>query len=433
MLSKEINNDELLKEYSIVLLNSNLEDKVDKELEHLSKNLKLPGFRKGKASTSVVKKKYYTSLREEAISKFLDSEIKEIIDKNKFSLLKAPYIFDIKEEENKDVSVKVKLELIPYINTSGLDKISMTNYMFSIDDKDIEKELSNVLKYNKEYEASKENDISKDGDKLLIDFKGKIDGKPFKNSDIEDFELILGNSNLTEDFDKNLLDSKSGSKIVFKTELNHIFGKENQGKEADFEVNIKNILKPRDSSIDEIVQKMHLKDAEELKTKIKEEIQKNYDQQLYVYQKVNLFDKLEDILDFPIPPSMMKNELDALSSQLNSDNQNPIDQEKIAKRRIRIGMFLSEYAAKNGIKVDTDDMTQILRNKIHEFPGYEKDVEATFRKNPSLLKMWEGTVLEDKSVKHILEKMVTKEIVECSIEELSELLKKEYEKRENVI
>jgi len=426
MLVEEIKNDKLEKHLKIVVQEEVLQEKVSNKMLDLVQKIRLPGFRPGKAPLNLIRKKYETDVRNEVVSDEIQKCVKESIES--LNLASEPKIDNLK----KDIGIEfvLKLELMPKVTIPDFHVINLEKFIIDIDENEVDKHLQQIAENNKTFDLENTKTIT-NGDKVIVDFCGTVEGKDFANNTSENYELIIGEQSVMREFSEQLTGAKWQDEVDVKVSYPETH-KNSQlaGKEVVFKTKIKEIYRPLIPQInDELAKKLLLDNLEALKIFAKKELEQEYQTQSDTLLKVSFFNKLENMLTFDIPQTLINQEKTLLSSGIYEEDKDiKLKLDKIISRRIRIGLLLAEYAKQQNIKMEQSDIQKALLQEVKKYPDIAKEITQHYYKNQSALERLAAPFFEDKVVKFIFtnEKI---NIIEkhCSIQEFEKIEEKESE------
>ena len=426
--------------YEAKILASEIDQKVMEKLESSRSEIQLKGFRKGQAPVALLKKMYGKSLIGEAMQEAIDGLIKNHFEKSGDKPAQQPDVQMVNKnwKEGDDVEVTLKYEKLPTIPETDFTKIKLKKLIAEIDKPSVDEAVSNLAASAPNFKKRKKTAKSKLGDQLFIDFEGKIDDKAFDGGQAEDYPLVLGSNSFIPGFEDQLVGAKEGQKLNVIVTFPSDYGSEKlSGKEALFSVVIKSVNEPSPAQIDaQLAKKFGASSIKELKDQITERLKSEYGQASRVILKRELMDKLDKIVKFDLPESLIKNEADQIAHQLwheeNPDvkdhNHNKItptsEHNKIANRRVKLGLLLAELGSKNNLVVSDKEMQDALMTKAKEYPGQEKAFFEFIQKNPQAKEQLHAPLFEDKVIDFILElstvteKTVSKDELKKTIEKI---------------
>ncbi len=436
----------LKREFEVIITNSELNKLVDEKLNNIAKEANLPGFRPGKVPVSVVKNRFGKQVLGEVVKESVDNVTKDTMEKNKLTPSSQPKIEIISFEEGKDLKAKLSVEIMPEFEIPDLSNLEIIKPIVKVTDKDINDAVEKIAKENIGTKTIKKDRNAKKGDTVVIDFLGKVDGIPFEGGEAKGHNLKLGSNSFIPGFEDGLVGSKVGKKVSIAVTFPEDYQAKNlAGKKAIFETTINEIKEDVELVInDEFAKTLGMADLKALKSAVADQITKQHDQASREKSKRQILDKLADNVSFDLPETLEKDEYNNICKAMNPNakpdeaskdyikNQGPEpdkgmkkeekqDASEIAKRRVRLGLLLSEIGRKNNIKVEEEDTRNAMMKEIQKYPGQEKQVMDYFKNNPEAQQQLSGPIFEDKIIDFILELANTKEKVVT----LDELYKEE--------
>ncbi|MEM9779560.1 MAG: trigger factor, partial [Pseudomonadota bacterium] len=281
---------------------------------------------------------------------------------------------------------------------------------------------------------------AKDGDQLVIDFLGKVDGEAFEGGAAEDFPLVLGSAQFIPGFEEQLVGVKAGEEKAVEVTFPEQYQSEAlAGKAAVFDVTVKEVKEPKPAPIDdELATKFGMDDLEALKTQVRERLADEYAGAARQVMKRKLMDALDEIVSFDLPPSLVETEAKQIAHQLwHEDNpdvqghdhpeiETTQEHSALAERRVRLGLLLAEVGNKAEITVSDAEMQQAMMNQARNYPGQERQFFEFLQKNEGAQQQLRAPIFEDKVVDYIIElakvteKTVSKDELQKAIEALEE-------------
>ena len=429
----------LKREYEVIITKKEIEKLVDQKLESIAKEANLPGFRPGKVPVSVVKNRFGKQVLGEVVRESVDAATKDTMEKNKLTASSQPKIEIVSFEEGKDLKAKLLVEIMPDFIIPDLSSLDITKPVVKVSDKDINDAIEKIAQENVGTREIAKDRPAKKGDTLVIDFIGRIDGEPFEGGEAKGHNLKLGSNTFIPGFEDSLIGSLKGK----TTQVNVTFPKDYQakklaGKDAIFETKINEIKEDVEVKIDdEFAKTLGMNDLEALKKAVSEQISKQHQQQSRDKAKRQILDKLADTVSFDLPETLEKEEYNNICKAMNPNskpesnkneetNQSPdkgmskeekLDASEIAKRRVRLGLLLSEIGRKNNIKVEEEDTRSAMMREMQKYPGQEKQIMDYLKNNPEAQQQLSGPIFEDKIIDFILELAIVKEKI-VSVDEL---------------
>lgn len=272
--------DELKREFTVTMTAEEIDVKINERLMELGKTVKMPGFRPGKIPLTLLKSKYGKSVMGEVLESAVNDSTVKAINENNLRPAMRPQI-DVKNfDEATGLEYTMAIELLPEIKLASLDDIKLEQLTAKPADKEINEALERIAESNKTSEKVEKERASKDGDILVIDFDGTVNGEAFPGMKGEDFPLELGSKSFIDSFEEQLVGAKPGDKRTVTVTFPKDYGHEQlQGVEAVFEVNVKELRESVTPKVDEeFAKQLGLESLDKLKEAIASQIQNEYDQ-----------------------------------------------------------------------------------------------------------------------------------------------------------
>ncbi len=427
----ELSSEGLKREYQVVVNAAEIEQRVDKRLDELKNTIKMPGFRPGKVPVTLLKKQYGRSVMGEVLEQAVNEGSQQAINDNELKPALRPKIEVKSFEDGKDLEFNMELEVLPEVPKIDLKKIELTKLVAPVTDKAFSESLDNFAKRFQEFEAPETARKSEGGDRLTIDFVGKIDGEPFEGGTADDFPLVLGSGSFIPGFEDQLIGVDKGADVEVKVAFPEAYGAEKlAGKDAVFEVKVKEIEAPKPIELtDDLAKGQGFDDLDALKTTMRESMEREYGNASRARIKRALLDHLAENVKFDVPIGMVDLEFEAVWKQISEElEKNPEQTDKsedelkaeyreIAERRVRLGLVLSDIGQSNELQVEQAELNQAVLEQVRRFPGQEQQVFEYFQKNPQAIEQLRAPIYEDKVVDFVLE-MATVDEKEVTVEEL---------------
>ena len=438
----ETQNEGLKRGYAITVTAAELEEKVNAKLEEARKDFQMKGFRKGKAPLPLMKKMFGKSVLGEAMQESIDEAMREHFEQTGERPAVQPDVQMTNEnwEEGQDVEVEMKYEALPEVPETDFSQIKLEKLVAEIDEDAVGEALDNLANSANHFEPRRKGSKAKDGDQVVIDFVGKLDGEPFEGGAAEDFPLVLGSGQFIPGFEEQLEGAKAGEeKEIAVTFPENYQAEQLAGKEAVFDVTVKEVKEPKAAPIDdELAKKFGTDDLEALKEQIRERLSEEYAGAARSVMKRKLMDALDDLVDFDLPPTLVETEAKQIAHQLwheknpdvkghDHEEVEPSDEDiKLAERRVRLGLLLAEVGNKAEVTVSDSELQQAMMNQARQYPGQERQFFEFMQQNPQAQQQLRAPIFEDKVVDYILElaevteKTVSKDELQKAVEELEE-------------
>ena len=394
---------------SIVVDKKEIQAKIEQRLNELQKQVTLKGFRAGKVPPSVIKSQFGKSIYGEVIDKILKETSMKAIEEKKIKISGQPKI-DLKTfGEGKDLNYELQIDSLPEIVLKSFEKYKATQYEVKIDEKILSDKLIEISNQNKEFEDKPEDKKAEKGDQVTFNYSATVDGNKFEGSEGKGVQLELGKDLFLKGFDEQLINVKKNDQKTISAVLppNHP-KKELANKKTKFDCKILNVKKPKENKLDNnFAKKMGAKDLKDLKKLIENQISSQYLQALNSITKKQILDQIEKNHDLELPKNLIDQEISIITQNLKEEDKekHKLNNEKIAKSRIKLGLILNEFGEKNNLKVSDDEIKAEIQKQIRGMPGQEKMIMDYYQKNPNASNSLKGSLYEEKIIKTIKSKI----------------------------
>jgi trigger factor len=422
----EIKSEGLRREYKIAVPAQEITNKINVRLADIARTAQLPGFRPGKVPVALLRKKYGPAIMGEVLENAVSDTTRQTMSERGIKPAAQPKIEITAFEDGHDLEYTLSVDLLPEIKPIDLKTLKLERMVVTVDEARVEEALKRLAENHKASNPAPAGHASRSGDVAMIDFVGRIDGKEFPGGKAESYALELGSGSFIPGFEDQLVGVKAGDKVEVKVKFPETYGAEMAGKDAVFDVAVREIRQTAPANIDdELAARVGIANLEALKTKIREEQGREYKDFARLRLKRALFDQLYAMHEFETPPSLVDNEFETIWKQFDeqrkiakessqggdaaktetekSDDEQKTEFRQIAERRVRLGLVLAEIGRVNNIQVGQDDIHRAMMTEARRFPGQEQAVVEYYRKNPQAMQALVGPLYEDKVVDFIFE------------------------------
>jgi len=401
---------------SVTIDKKSIQAKMEEKLNELQKEVALKGFRPGKVPPAVIKSQFGKSIYGEVVDKILRETSTKAIDEKKLKVAGQPKI-DLKQfGEGKDLNYELQIDCLPSVSLKNFDKFKATEFKIKIEAKIIEEKIKEISKQNKQFEDKNENDKAITGNQVVFDYSASIDGNKFEGSEGKGVQLELGKDLFLKGFDEQLIGVKKGDTKLIDAMMpaNHP-KKELANKKTKFECKILNVKQSKENKIDDNFAKMMgAKDIKDFKSLVEKQISSQYSQALNSITKKEILNQIEKNHQVDLPQNLIDQEISIMTKNLKPEDKekHKLNNEKLAKSRIKLGLLLNEYGEKNNLKVSDEEVRAEIQKQVKAMPGQEKMVLEYYQKNPSASQSLKGSIYEEKIIELIKSKikLSTKEI-----------------------
>ena len=418
-------NEGLKRGYAITVTAAELEAKVNEKLVEAQPEVEMKGFRKGKVPMALLKKQFGQRLMGEAMQESIDGAMSEHFEASGDRPAMQPDVKMTNEDwkEGDDVNVDLTYEALPAIPELDMSKLKLERLVVKADDDSITETLTSLAENAKNFTPRKKGSKAKDGDQVVFDFAGKVDGELFDGGSAEGHALVLGSGQFIPGFEEQLVgvkaDEEKAVTVTFPTDYQaeHL-----AGKEAVFDCSIKEVKEPAAAEInDELAKNYGADDLDGLKTRIGEQLEGEYAGAARAVMKRALLDQLDKAVSFELPPSLLDAEAKQIAHQLwHEDNpdveghdhpeiETTEEHTTLAERRVRLGLLLAEIGQVAKVEVSDAEMSQAIMQQARQYPGQERQFFEFVQKNPQMQQQLRAPLFEDKVVDHIVENATVKD------------------------
>lgn len=415
-------------EFKISVPASDLDAKADAKLVDLKDKVKLNGFRPGKVPVSHLKKVYGRSVMAETIDQTIRDTNTQIFTDRGFRLATEPKITmptEQKEVEEllagkSDLTYTVAIEVVPTIQLADFKSFTVEKPVVDVSDADVDDAIKRIADQNKPYAPKADGAKAETGDRVTISFKGSINGELFDGGTGEGIPVVIGTGQFIPGFEEQLVGMAVGETRTLKVSFPKNYASEKlAGQPAEFETTATLIEAPGETKIDdEFAKTLGLESLDKLKEAARERLVAEFAGATRQRVKRALLDRLDDSHKFEAPPSLIEEEFNlmwnSIKAEMESSGKTFADEnttedaakeeyQKIADRRVRLGLVLSEIGEKNKITVTDDEVGRAVIERARSMPGREKEVWDYYRNNANALAQLRAPIYEDKVVDFILE------------------------------
>jgi trigger factor len=415
-------------EFQISVPASDLDAKADARLVDLKDKVRLNGFRPGKVPVSHLKKVYGRSVMAETIDQTIRDTNSQIFTERGFRLATEPKITMPTEEKavenilagKSDLTYTVSIEVVPAIALADFKSFTVEKPVADVTEADVDEAIKRIADGNRSYAAKDEGAKAESGDRVTISFKGTIDGVPFDGGTGENIQVTIGSNTFIPGFEEQLIGIAQGETRTLQVSFPKNYASEKlAGQPAEFETTATLVEAPQETRIDdEFAKALGLESLDKLKEAARERLTAEFAGATRQRVKRMLLDRLDEAHRFEAPPSLVEEEFklmwNSIKAEMESSGKTFADEDtteeaakeeyhKIADRRVRLGLVLSEIGEKNKITVTDDEVSRAVIERARQMPGREKEVWDYYRNNANALAQLRAPIYEDKVVDFILE------------------------------
>ena len=442
-------NEGLKRKLSVVIPKSDLTTRLDARLGELKDRANIKGFRPGKVPATYLKKVYGKSAMAEVMQDAINATVSDALTERSERAAAQPKV-DLPEDQGvlnlvldgeSDLAFDVSYEVLPAVELMDFHGLKLDRPLVEIEDADVDKEMQRVFRQNRGYEPKGEDGVVATGDNLGLSFVGKIDGKPFAGGSSDHAHLIVGSGDFIPGFEDQLVGMKKGEarevSVTFPADYQN---EELRNKAAVFDVTILHIDAPNAGELDdEFAKRVGLENLDALRTAVKDQMGTALQSMGRQAIKRQILDALDEGHKFDVPQQLVEAEFNTIWERVKhevehhgrsfedegtTEEEARAQYQKIAERRVRLGLVVAEIGNKNKVEVTEDEHQQALIAEVRRFPGQEQQVYDYYRKNPQALAGLRAPVFENKVVDYVAE-LATQTDKKMTREELAAIIQDE--------
>ena len=440
MQINQTKNEGLKRAYQLTIPASDIEKRIDAEVAKVAPQVKMPGFRPGKVPANLVRKMHGEQIHAQIVNETVRESVDKLMKDEKLRPAMQPSIsFDESYEQGKDAKLDVELEVLPDVQAPDTDGIKLERLTVPVTDEQVDEALQNIASQQKSYKDAAKTKKASEGDQIIIDFTGSIDGVEFEGGKAEGAPLVIGSGQFIPGFEEQLTGVKTGEEKTITVNFPDDYPAENlKGKEAQFAIKVQQVKVEQETKLDdEFAKSLGLEGIDKLRELLRGQLEQETNGLTRTQMKRQLLDQLASGHDFPVPRSMVDAEFEQIWNQLQQEaarDEDPenamkeIESEKddyrsIAERRVRLGLLLSEIGQKNGVEVSGQEMNMLIQQAAQQYRQEDRQrFMQLIQSEPMAAAQLRAPLYEDKVVDflfdkaEITEREVTREELEAAIE-----------------
>ena len=436
----ETQNEGLKRAFMLTIPAKDIEARVDKEVKRIAPQVRMPGFRPGKVPPNLIRKMHGEALQRDALEGAVQEGVQQLLTEQKVRPALQPQVeLDDQYEPGKDAEIYVSLEALPDVPPAQIDGLKLERLTVAPDEGAVDQQIGQLAAQAKRWEDAPKKHAAAIGDLLVMDFEGEVGGKPFEGGKGEDMTVELGSGRLIPGFEDQLVGAKTGDTREVKVTFPGDYPVENlKGKDAIFAVSVKGVRTAGDTKIDdEFSKSLGLNDLDQLKGLIRDQLAQELNGLTRTHMKRQLLDLLAERHDFGVPDSMVEAEFQNIMNQLRHEasheadptaalaeiERESADYRRIAERRVRLGLLLSEIGAANGVEISDQEMNRLIGQAASQYQGKDRErFLQLVQREPMFAAQLRAPLYEDKVVDFLFgkadisDRAATREQLEADLE-----------------
>ena len=417
----EKSGDGLSRVYGVTVSAKELSQRVEARIVEISPQMSIKGFRPGKVPPAHVKRMYGKSIMGEVIEQAVNEGTQKAIDEAKVRPATQPEMklesdMDKVMAGSQDLAYEIQVEVMPDFKPVDPSTLSLTRPVYAAADAEVDEAVAELAKQQRTYEPKTGKSVkAADGDMVVADFIGRIDGEAFEGGTASDSQIVIGSGQFIPGFEEQLIGAKVGDVVTVKVSFPAEYGVPAlAGKPAEFETTVKDIRAPGETQVDEaFAEKLGMPSLQALKDAVRGQVEQTYANQSRFKLKRALLDALDAAHDFPLPPRMVEAEFGQIWSQVQNDKTQGelpdedankpeaelmADYRKIAERRVRLGLVLAEIGAANNVAISDEELTNAARQEAMRYGPQAQEVFDYLRRTPAAQAQLRAPIYEDQVV-----------------------------------
>jgi len=412
----ETESEGLKRAFMLTIPAEDIDARVEKEVKRIAPQVRMPGFRPGKVPPNLIRKMHGESLQRDALSSAVQDEVQRLLEEKRLRPAMQPEVeLNDEYEPGKDAEVHVRLEALPDIKVPDLSGLKLERLTVEADETAVNEQIGRLLKSNKSWKEAPKGRKAQAGDLVVIDFEGKVGGTPFEGGKGEDMSVELGSGQLIPGFEDQLIGAKAGDKREVKVTFPADYPAENlKGADATFDVAVKAVkIAGEARADDEFAKSLGLESLDKLRQVLRDQQSQELNALTRTHMKRRLLDQLAERCDFEAPKSMVEAEFQSIMNQLRHEashepdpkaalaeiEKEAEDYRRIAERRVRLGLLLSEIGAANGIQVTDTEMSRLIAQAASQYQPKDRERFIQYvQQEPAAAAQLRAPLYEDKVV-----------------------------------
>ena len=389
---------------------ADLDKEIDQRLKKIGKNFKMPGFRPGKVPANIVKQQYGDQARHEALNEAVGRAFDEMVKTQQLRVAGYPKIEAKQGENATHVEFSAVFEVYPEITLGDLKDAQIERAVLEVGAAEMDSTIAVLRKQSVRYEPVDR--AAAAGDRVMIDFLGKKDGVPFQGGQASDYPFVLGEGAMLPDFEAAVIGLKAGEAKTFEMTFPADYAKELAGQTVSFEITVKEVREAILPEVDADFAKalgVDDGDIDKMRTEIETNLKREVKKRLQSRVKDQVMAALLAANPIDVPNSLIEMEIERLIQAARQDMEQrtgnkmkdfPMQREWFvdqAKRRVTLGLVLSEVVKVNSLQAKADQLKTIVTEAAQSYE-HPEEVIRWYYAQPQRLSEIEGVAIEDNVV-----------------------------------
>jgi trigger factor len=395
-----------------------IDNEVATRLSNVGRSARIKGFRPGKAPAKVIRQRYGDQVRQEVLQEVLQNSYSEAISREKLRPAGGPRIEPENLEDGKDLTYVAVFEIYPEVELKGLESIKVKRPVVEVGDSDAQAMLEKLRAQRATWKAVELPAAA--GHQARVDFDGTLDGEPLEGGKGEDVAIVIGEGQMLEDFEKNLIGMQAGEEKTFKLKFPKDYHAEQlAGKKASFAVKVREVAERELPQLDEGFVKgfgVESGKLDDLLADVRRNMEREAADRVRAEIKGQVMEGLLEANAVPVPGVLVEEEARGLQAEtmrragVTDQSAAPAVEtfRETAERRVRLGLLIGAFIEQHGVQVDRDRVRQKVEEICAPYDQPEEIVKL-YLQNAQLLGQVENVVLEEQVVEMLLAKAKVKD------------------------
>ena len=440
MQIEETSSEGLKRAYTVTIPAADIEAKVNAEIKKVAPQVRMPGFRPGKVPANLVRKMHGEQVHAQIVNDTVKSSLDDLVKDKGLRPAMQPHVHLSKDyEEGKDAVLDIHMEVLPDVEAPDTSGLKLEKLVVPVEEAQVDEALQNIAGQQKSYKDAAKTRKAKEGDQLVIDFTGRVDGEEFEGGKASDAPLVIGSGQFIPGFEEQLTGAKTGDEKTIEVTFPEDYPAEHlAGKKAEFDVVVKQVKVETETKLDDdFAKNLGLEGIDQLRDLLRGQVEQETAGLTRTAMKRQLLDKLAAGHDFDVPQGMVDAEFEQIWQQLQAEAAKDDDPEaamkeieaekddyrSIAERRVRLGLLLSEIGQKNGVEVSGQEMSALIQQAAQQYREEDRERFVQYvQSEPLAAAQLRAPLYEDKVVDflfdnaEVTEREVTREELQAAIE-----------------
>ena len=436
----ETENEGLKRAFMLTIPAKDIEARLDQEVKRIAPQVRMPGFRPGKVPANLIRKMHGEALHQDALNSAVQEGVQQLLQEKKVRPALQPQVeLDKQYEPGKDAEVTVRVEALPDVPPAKIEDIKLERLTVDADETVVEEQLKQLASSTKKWTDAPKKHAAANGDQVVIDFVGTVDGEQFEGGSGQDMPVEIGSGGLIPGFEEQLVGAKAGDSREVNVSFPADYPVENlKGKAASFAVTVKAVKTSGDNKIDDdFAKSLGMQGLDQLREVLRDQQAQELNGLTRTHMKRQLLDQLAERHDFAVPESMVDAEYQNILNQLRHEASHEPDPQaalkeiesdaaeyrKIAERRVRLGLLLSEIGAANNVTVTEQEMSRLIMQAASQYQAKDRETFIRYiQQEPMAAAQLRAPLYEDKVVDFLFgkadvtDRKATREQLEADLE-----------------